>query len=329
MRIAIIGCRHGHIFALYQLIKESDRAEFAGAYEADEATRLSAEKNQGMTFPYRSVEEVLSDKTVDAVAIGDYYAIRGAHAIAALRAGKHVISDKPLCTSQAELCEIERLSRERGLSVGLMLDLRHNTNVLAAKALIEAGTLGKIHNVQFGGQHPLQYGTRPAWYFEEGKHGGTINDIAVHGIDLLTYLTGQTVKTVNAARTYNAYAKAEPHFYDCGQFMLTLSEGAGVLADVSYSAPNTMGYTYPYYWEFHVWGERGMLAFNVTQPGVTLCLDGESEPRTVPAAEPFGNVLDNFLNEIEGRPTMMTTAEAIAVSRATLSIQEVADKANA
>lgn len=327
MKIAIVGCRHGHIFALYNLIKASDRAEFAGAFEADAATREAAEKNHGMTFPYKTLEEVLADKTVDAVAIGDYYGIRGSHAISALRAGKHVISDKPLCTSLSELAEIERLATERSLSVGLMLDLRHHENVLAAKALIEAGTLGPIHNVQFGGQHPLQYGTRPSWYFEEGKHGGTINDIAVHGIDLLTYLTGQTLTTVNAARCYNAYAKNVPQFLDSAQCMLTLSGGAGVLADVSYSAPNSMGYTYPYYWEFHIWGERGMISFNVTAPGVTLCLDGETAPRTVPAATPVGNVLDNFLNEIEGKPTMMTTSEAIAASRATLKIQKVADEA--
>ena len=327
MKIAIIGCRHGHIFSLYQLIKESDRVEFAGAFEADAATRAAAEKAHGMTFPYKTREELLADPTVDAVAIGDYYGIRGSHAIAALRAGKHIISDKPLCTSLAELDEIERLAAEGGRSVGLMLDLRHDPKVLAAKALIEAGTLGEIHNIQFGGQHPLQYGTRPAWYFEEGKHGGTINDIAVHGIDLLTYLTGERVARINAARCYNAYAKEVPAFLDSAQLMLTLTNGAGVLADVSYSAPNSMGYTYPYYWEFHIWGERGMISFSVTTEGITLCLNGESAPRTLPAAKPLGNVLDNFLNEIEGKPTMMTTAEALAVSRTTLEIQRIADTA--
>ena len=327
MKIAIIGCRHGHIFSLYQLIKESDRAEFAGAFEADAAAREAAEKNQGMTFPYTSVEQVLTDKTVDAVALGDYYGARGAQAIAALRAGKHVIADKPLCTSLAELDEIERLAKEKGLFVGIMLDLRYHKNVLTAKQLIADGVLGAIHNIQFGGQHPLQYGTRPAWYFEEGKHGGVINDIAIHGIDLLTYLTGNTVEKINAARTYNAYATEVPHFSDCGQLMLTLSGGAGVLADVSYSAPNKMGYSYPYYWEFHIWGERGMISFNYNSEGVTLCTADADAPVVVPAVEPFGNVLDAFLDDIEGVPTLMSTAEALAAQRKTLEIQRVADEA--
>ena len=327
MKIAIIGCRHSHIFALYQLIKDSTRVEFAGAYEADEATRTAAEQNQGMHFPYQSVDEVLADKTVDAVAIGDYYGIRGAHAIAALKAGKHVIADKPLCTSLAELDEIERLAKEKGLSVGVMLDLRYHKNVLTAKKLIEDGALGDIHNIQFGGQHPLQYGTRPGWYFEEGKHGGVINDIAIHGIDLLTYLTGQTVEAINAARTYNAYAVEVPHFLDCGQLMLTLSGGAGVLADVSYSAPNKMGYSYPYYWEFHIFGDKGMISFNYNSDGVTLCTADAEAPEVIAAVTPYGNVLDAFLDDIAGKPTLMSTAEALAASRKTLEIQAIADNA--
>ena len=327
MKIAIVGCRHGHIFALYSLIKNNPDVEFAGAYEPHDATREAAEVTHGMHFPYKSLEEVLSDESVDAIAIGDYYAIRGSHAIAALKAGKHVISDKPLCTSLAELDEIERLATEGNLSVGLMLDLRYHKNIQTAKALIDEGRLGAIHNVQFGGQHPLQYGTRPAWYFEEGKHGGTINDIAVHGVDLLTHLTGQTLAKVNAARCYNAYAKEEPAFLDCGQFMLTLSEGAGVIADVSYAAPNSMGYAYPYYWEFHIWGDKGMLSFSVNSDGVTLCADGATAPEQIPAVTPVGDTLASFLADIAGKPTMMTTAESIYASRATLLIQKAADEA--
>ena len=103
------------------------------------------------------------------------------------------------------------------------------------------------------------YGKRPGWYFEEGKHGGTINDIAIHGIDLLRYLTGSGVKVINAARTWNAFAKSAPAFCDSAQFMVTLENGAGVIADVSYSSPDSFGYLMPTYWQFCVWCDRELV----------------------------------------------------------------------
>jgi predicted dehydrogenase len=50
--------------------------------------------------------------------------------------------------------------------------------------------LGKIKTAAFTGQHPLNWGVRPGWYFEEGKHGGTFNDIAIHGVDAISWIAG-------------------------------------------------------------------------------------------------------------------------------------------
>jgi predicted dehydrogenase len=60
---------------------------------------------------------MLDEVEVDIVAVGDYYGVRGERVIAALERGKHVIADKPLCTSLAELDRIEQLAAEKGLSV--------------------------------------------------------------------------------------------------------------------------------------------------------------------------------------------------------------------
>ena len=88
-----------------------------------------------------------------------------------------------------------------------------------------------------------------------------------------------------------------------------------------------MGYSYPYYWEFHIWGERGMVSFNYNSDGVTLCAADAEAPTVVPAIAPYGNVLDAFLDDIEGKSTLMSTAEAIGVQRKTLEIQRIADEA--
>lgn len=326
MRIGIAGFRHGHIYSLYDLVQKSDRVALAGAWEENEAARKDAEENHGVVFNYATYEEMLNDPTVDAIGIGNYYGARGEMVIAALRAGKHVITDKPLCTSLSEWEEIRALHEKTGLSVGIMLDMRQNKNALAAKKIIEDGLIGEVHNIQFGGQHPLFYGTRPAWYFEDGKHGGVINDIAIHGIDLIPYLTGLEIKEIIGARCWNAYADQEPAFRDSAQLMLSLSNGAGVIADVSYAVPNSIGFDLPYYWQFQIWGKGGMLAFSAASDGVALYRDGETEVCRHAAIEPTETYLDAFLDEVEGKPTTMPTAEMLRSAKTALLIQKAADE---
>ena len=112
MNLAFAGLRHGHIFALYTMAKEHPEFTVAGAWEEDTASREAAEK-QGLCCCYKTYEELLADPSVDAVAFGGCFTDRGPLAIEALRAGKHVIADKPLCTTLAELDEIERLAKEK------------------------------------------------------------------------------------------------------------------------------------------------------------------------------------------------------------------------
>ena len=189
MKIGFAGFRHDHIYVLYEQAKAHNEYEIVAACEENIEAREKAAK-KGVALSHAIYEEFLRDKEVEVVAIGACYGDRGRMAIEALKAGKHVICDKPLCTTIGELDEIEHLAKEKGLFVSCMYTMRFEGKIAAVKELIDSGKLGKVHNVYFGGQHPLQYGRRPAWYYEPGKHGGVVNDIAIHGIDVLTLLWG-------------------------------------------------------------------------------------------------------------------------------------------
>lgn len=326
LKFAFAGFRHGHINTLYQLAKNNPRVEIVAAWEANEKARILAEEKLGVKFTHDNYNDMLSNEKIDVIVIGDYYGMRGSLAISALKAGKHVYADKPLCTSLEELDEIERLAREKNLKVGLMLDMRYFKFVQPVRSFIKEGRLGEVHAIFFGGQHPLLYGTRSEWYFEEGKHGGTINDIAVHGIDFVEYITGLSLKKVIGARCWNAFAKEVPTFKDCGQFMVELTNGAGLMADVSYAAPNSSGYTLPFYWRFTVWGSKGVMEFSINSDEFVVALDGNPgvEVIKVPDVD-TGNCLDVFLEELSGNPTDIDTSSVIRVSRNTLMIQKHAD----
>lgn len=317
------GFRHGHVHALYRKVIASEAAVVVGCIEQDDAARAAAEAALGATFSTKSYEEWLASD-IDAVAIGGTYGSRGAAIIRALEAGKHVIADKPICTSLAELQRIRALATEKNLVVACMLDLRDLPQTETARQVLYSGRLGAVRNVSFNGQHCIDYAHRPRWYFEEGQHGGTINDLAIHGIDLVRRLTGQEFARVDAARTRNAYATEHPDFKDCATFMAQLTDGTQVLADVSYSAPSQV-FSMPTYWEFRFWCELGLLTFHYTGSAVTLYEEGSPDPIRIEGKAPADDYLSAFLREI-GSATGQLTAGVLASTEAALRIQAWADR---
>lgn len=320
MNIAFAGFRHSHIFSLYDAALQSEMIHISGCYEENPSERENIAKTRGIKFTYAAYEELLNDETVNAVAIGDYYGKRGKMVIEALEHGKHVICDKPICTDLNELDKIERISAEKNLQVGCMLELRYMPQTMKAKELIESGALGDIHIVSFTGQHPLNFASRPKWYFEEGKHGGTINDIAIHGIDLVRFLTKKNLTKVDYARTWNAFADKAPDFKDCGQFMIEMDD-MSLMADVSYAAPSFSGLM-PTYWSFYFWGSKGMMNFNLQDPNLYIFRETKE---TIACTGGQPEYLRDFIHETNGIRTIMNSGEIIESQRQTLKIQKFAD----
>jgi predicted dehydrogenase len=335
VKFVIIGTRHGHINDLIARLREHESATLVAICEEDEAAREAMKESAALqeyspAVPvYDSYAKMLDEVPCDAVGIGDYYGVRGARAIEALRRGKHVLSDKPLCTSLTELDEIEKLAREKKLSVGCQLDLRDGGLMCAFRELVQNEELGEIHAISFGGQHPLMYGKRAGWYFEEGKHGGTINDIAIHALDLIPWLTGLEFKTINAARNWNAVLPQVPHFKDAAQMMLTLQNGGGVLGDVSYFSPDSFGYVLPLYWRITVWGTRGVAEASYTEKQIKLFQNGETTARVIEPGEGNpGGYLEAFLQEARGETQnlSLSTDEVLRAARVSLLVQNAADE---
>ncbi len=320
MNIAFAGFRHSHILGLYDSVQRCEEVNLVGCFEENIAVKKQMETEKGVSFSYASYEELLEDDRVDAVAVGDYYGIRGKRIIEALKAGKHVIADKPLCTDLDELEEIRKLTQQTGLTVCCMLDLRYMPQVQKIKDMIQSGELGTVHIASFTGQHCLDYGNRPNWYFEAEKHGGTINDIAIHGIDLLRLITGKNMTEVICAKTWNAFAEQEPHFHDCAQFMIKMDD-ISVTADVSYAAPKC-DEMLPTYWEFTLWGTKGMARFNL-KDDTLFVFRSEKEIYSFERKNP--ELIQDFLKEVKGEKALFNTADVLETQKQVLLIQKAAD----
>ena len=323
-RFAFAGFRHGHIIDLLTGVEERADTEVVACCEEDAATRDALAAKGRVKITHTDFATMLREVECDVVAIGDYYSKRGALVLAALRAGRHVLSDKPLCTSLAEQDEIERLASERRLLVGLQLDSRDYAASRKLRDIILSGEIGEVATIRIDAQHPLLLGTRPGWYFEPGHHGGTINDIGIHAFDFIPWMTGRQWGEFRAARSWNAKARDFPHFHDCAQFFATLDNGAGVMADLSYLAPDTLGYQLPHYWHLLVHGTRGLAETHLFAKEITVIKDGSTEPEKIPAGENrTRGYLEDYLQELRGQTptTGFNSAACLRASRLALTVQ--------
>ena len=329
IRFAFAGFRHGHILTVHSALKNHPDAEIVAAAEEDEATRKACQNGNDVHLTHTSFERMLDEVECDVVAVGQHYAGRGALIRMALERGRHVLADKPLCCTLADYAAIARLSREKGLSVIAQFDLRGDGRFRAIHKLLRKGEIGEVHAISFGGQHPLLYGKgRPDWYFEPGLHGGIFNDIAVHAIDFIPWVTGRRFAFIEAARTWNAGFDEVPFFQNAGQAMLTLDNGCGVLGDVSYFSPDSFGYSMPYYWRTTIWGQGGVLETSCTQPDVILHKNGNKEAIRIP---PDTNIPMPYLSRIIadargksiGEPD---TRDCIEATRISVLLQQAAEQ---
>ena len=328
IRLAFIGFRHGHIFDLYKRAATTEGVEIVAACEEDPAARDKVAADGSAKITHADYRKMLDEVPCDAVAVGDYYGIRGARILEALGRGKHVLTDKPPCTRLEELDRIENLLREEKLKLGCMFDSRDLAPFLGLRALIREGRIGDVQGIVIGGQHPLLRGTRPAWYFEDGKHGGTINDIAIHIFDLIPWMTGLDFAAVEAARCWTGFATGTP-MKDAAQFMLSLSNGAGLMGEVSYFMPNSMGYTLPHYWRTTIFGTKGMIETSATSTSILGAFDGLKQPETLalPPANP-GGYLRAFLADVRGeaKADEVDTRGVLRAARLALTVQKAADE---
>ena len=324
MNIAFAGLRHSHIFELYNMAKENPYYNITGVFE-DDKTAISDAALKGITVTTENYDMLICDENCHVIALGGCYGDRGEMAIKALEAGKHVIADKPLCTSLDELERIESLSKEKGLFVSCMFTMRFERKINAVKKLYESGKLGEINNIYFGGQHPLQYGRRADWYFEGSKHGGTVNDIAVHAVDSIRFMFGLEIEDIIGVRCWNKFAKYEPDFKDSAQLMAIAQNGAGIIGDVSYAVPDGIEFKLPYYWQFYIWGTKGSISFSLNEENTYYYVAGDPAPWLLYEEEIHTDYLSDFYSLTQGSGnTVITTREVIESTRKTLEMQDKA-----
>lgn len=321
LRLACVGFRHGHITSLYKQATELDYAQIVATVEEAPAAAASILESIELEPTYDSIDRMMDEVEFDVLMCGDYYSKRGQIAIRALEAGKHVLSDKPMCTDMADLERIKQLCEQNDLEIQIALTMRYGTGYQTLVKIMRDGGIGTACSAIVLGQHPLSYGSRPNWYFEEGKQGGTINDLFIHGTDMMRWATGQEFRKVIAAEAWNARADWAPFFQDSAQVVYEMSDGTKVMGDCSYLTPEGS----PAPWQFFVWGTEGYV--HLYGDTLTWQRAGEGEMPVEMVAEPSGgNCVSDFLSHLaNGTERWLSMDDCFKAQMAALAGQAAAD----
>jgi predicted dehydrogenase len=145
---------------------------------------------------WTSIEEALADPAVDAVYVATPVFLHAPQTIQSLRAGKHVLCEKPMAMNEAEARSMVRAAEESGRTFGVAYYRRIYPKVQRAKQLLEVGVIGKPVVAELSCHGWFDENERDrSWLVDPAKAGGgPLFDIASHRIDVLNYLFGQPLR---------------------------------------------------------------------------------------------------------------------------------------
>ncbi len=244
---ALIGCgkigsRHAqHIHRLAHLVAVCDT----------DIAKAKAIAEQYGAVSYSSIESLLLNTCPDVVAVCTPNGLHATHAIASLKAGCHVVCEKPMAIRSEDGLAMIRVSEETGKHLFVVKQNRFNDAVVKVKHLLNEGGLGKIYSFQVNcfWNRNVDYYTHN-WHGTKDFDGGTLFTQFSHFIDILYWFLGD-VETATSYVT-NAAHQTLIETEDSGVAILAMKSGA----------IGTLNYTVNSYAEnmegsFTLFGEKG------------------------------------------------------------------------
>jgi scyllo-inositol 2-dehydrogenase (NADP+) len=191
-RLVVVGYgRWGRECHSY-LISTTPGLELYGVLSRDPEKRARAEADRHCRT-FASFDEVLEDPAVDAVVLATPNHSHAKLAIEALRAGKHVVSDKVMCLSLKDCDAMIRASQESKRLLTVFQNRRLDGDFLTLQQLLAEGRLGELRWLELAWQG---FGIWGGWRGKREKGGGKIFDLGPHLLDQALLLFPEPVHSV-------------------------------------------------------------------------------------------------------------------------------------
>lgn len=199
IKIGVIGCGSIAEIAHFPAIKRCEQAKLEAVCDIDPVHVENIAGKWGAVKWFTDYRDMFDKSTLDAVIIATPNNVHRNQAIAAARAGVHVLIEKPIAVTNKEAWEIVEACNKAKVKLMVGCDRRFWTHNQWAKELTENGVIGKLlmsraclHEHWYNYQNHV---ARTKFRLDCSVAGGAaINDTGAHAIDLLTWLNGSKVK---------------------------------------------------------------------------------------------------------------------------------------
>lgn len=289
VRIGIVGCGQVGRWHLDAYRRNSACQVIAVADTNLESARAFMRNMNANTYP--SARAMMEEEILDGVSICTVPSTHRDIAIDLLRAGIHVLCEKPVAISVPQAEEMFNKATEKNLLLLPAFKFRFFDEVVKARELLEKNTFGRIvsFRLMFGGYADMA-GT---WYAErEISGGGVLMDNGPHAVDLIRYLFGEIESVSAEIINYQGIGVEDTARLNC-----TLVSGLSGIIDLSWSvAVPSRAY-------LEIYGERG--AALLDPEGITYRLESWKDWKRIEnrlgRTDAFARQIDHFVNAIRGK----------------------------
>jgi predicted dehydrogenase len=340
-RIAIIGCggiaNGSHAPSLKRLHDEG-ACELVACADVNEAAAKAMAEKFAIPRHVTDFRQLVEDASLDGVTVATPPFVHKDATIAALRAGKHVLCEKPMAMNVAEAKEMAAVAQETGNILTIGHGGRFSAAAEAIRSRITAGDLGEIYYAKAAALRQRGVPSRGVFTVKKLNGGGPLIDIGVHALDLTLWLMGNPRPVGIYGATYDRlahtphvpqenslfnWAPFDPTRYDvedlCAGFV-RFDNGATLFLETSWllnQAEDEVRRT-------ELYGTRGGAA---TNPFRILVDDGKKlndvTPTDLPASRESQN--GNFLRFKRFVDCITGTAEVLVKPEESLNVQRIID----
>lgn len=239
-----------------ETLKDVEGAQVTAGCSARELDREELEEQYGISMtPYQDYDEMLLDESLDIIDICSPSQYHTDQAIAAARAGKDIILEKPIALNWEDATRLRDVIEETGVNVCVCFEIRFSEQGTTLRSAIEQELIGDIHYAEVDYYHAVgPWYDQFSWNVKEEGGGSSLISAGCHALDLLLWYKDSSVEEVTSYSTTTGNEQFEPYEYDTSSVTI-LKFADGSVGKVASSIDTLQ----PYYFRMHLVGSQGTI----------------------------------------------------------------------